>query len=84
MNSYSHVNKKAADQYVNFTDQRDSLLQRKKELDDGAKSIVALIESLDRKKDEAIERTFKAVAKHFRTVFKVFVFVSVFFCCVCY
>jgi structural maintenance of chromosome 3 (chondroitin sulfate proteoglycan 6) len=67
---YSHVNKKAADQYINFTDQREGLLRRKSELDDGNKAILELIESLDRKKDEAIERTFKTVAKHFRVVFK--------------
>jgi structural maintenance of chromosome 3 (chondroitin sulfate proteoglycan 6) len=69
LREYSSVNKKAADQYVNFTDQRDSLLKRQQELDDGAESITDLIDSLDRKKDEAIERTFKAVAKHFREVF---------------
>lgn len=69
LRAYSHVNKKAADQYVNFTDQRDGLIERQKDLDVGFESITDLIESLDRKKDEAIERTFKGVAKHFREVF---------------
>ena len=68
-NPGAHVNKKAADQYVNFTDQRDGLLVRQQELDDGAAAINALVDSLDTQKDVAIERTFKAVARHFKNVF---------------
>ena len=32
---FSHVNKKALDQYVTFTEQRDDLLKRQKELQSG-------------------------------------------------
>lgn len=39
------------------------------ELDEGARKIQELISTLDARKDEAIERTFKGVAKHFREVF---------------
>ena len=39
--AFSHVNKKALDQYVNFSEQRCALLERKKELDDGATAIDA-------------------------------------------
>ncbi|CAJ1934816.1 unnamed protein product [Cylindrotheca closterium] len=70
LKKYSHVNKKAFDQYVNFNDQRESLLQRKEELDNGAEKVRELVESLDRKKDEAINRTFRGVSKHFADVFK--------------
>eukprot|EP00980_Cylindrotheca_fusiformis_P008943 scaffold1909_cov130-Cylindrotheca_fusiformis.AAC.10 len=70
LKKYSHVNKKAFDQYVNFNDQRESLLKRKEELDRGAEKVRELVESLDRKKDEAINRTFRGVSKHFTEVFK--------------
>ena len=63
------MNKKALDQYVSFTEQYDDLLNKKKESDSGADRITELIQALDRKKDEAIERTFKGVAKHFAQVF---------------
>jgi len=65
-----HVNKKAHDQYVNFSDQRHKLLEREKEIVKGEEAITALIEHLDAKKDEALERTFKGVAKNFADVFK--------------
>jgi structural maintenance of chromosome 3 (chondroitin sulfate proteoglycan 6) len=70
LKAYSHVNKKAFDQYVNFNEQRESLLKRKEELDQGAAKVEELIENLDRQKDEAINRTFRDVSKHFKDVFK--------------
>jgi structural maintenance of chromosome 3 (chondroitin sulfate proteoglycan 6) len=45
-------------------------LNRKEELDRGAEKVRELVESLDRKKDEAINRTFRGVSKHFAEVFK--------------
>eukprot|EP00967_Tisochrysis_lutea_P079236 scaffold108315_cov30-Tisochrysis_lutea.AAC.3 len=65
-----HVNKKALDQFANFNDQRDKLLDRRKEVEKAEVSIRSLIDHLDHKKDEAMERTFKGVAKHFAEVFK--------------
>jgi structural maintenance of chromosome 3 (chondroitin sulfate proteoglycan 6) len=70
LKKYSHVNKKAFDQYVNFNETRMSLLDRKKELDHSADKVLELIESLDLKKDEAINRTFRGVSGHFKDVFK--------------
>ena len=70
LKKYSHVNKKAYDQYVSFSEQRDSLLTRKDELDSGANKVKELVESLDRQKDEAINRTFRGVSSHFKDVFK--------------
>lgn len=64
------MNKKAFEQYNNFTKQRDQLLTRREELDTSAKSIDDLIANLDMRKDEAIERTFKQVAKNFEEVFE--------------
>jgi len=69
LKKYSHVNKKAFEQYTNFTKQRDALIQRKGELDESEGAIRELIETLDQRKDEAIERTFKQVAKNFAAVF---------------
>ena len=66
---FAHVNKKALDQYVNFADQRALLLDRRRELDEGATAIEDLIRTLDAKKDEAIDRTFRGVSKHFADVF---------------
>lgn len=54
---------------MNFTEQREELVKRKMELDKGRESIMDLIQHLDQKKDEAIERTFKGIAKQFSTVF---------------
>ncbi|KAL3530193.1 hypothetical protein ACH5RR_009515 [Cinchona calisaya] len=69
LQQFSHVNKKALDQYVNFTEQREELQRRQAELDAGDEKIKELIKVLDMRKDESIERTFKGVAKHFREVF---------------
>jgi structural maintenance of chromosome 3 (chondroitin sulfate proteoglycan 6) len=66
----THVNKKALDQFANFSDQRDKLIERQAELDEAEASIRELIAHLDHKKDEAIERTFKLASRHFLEVFK--------------
>ncbi|KAK9764937.1 Structural maintenance of chromosomes protein 3 [Basidiobolus ranarum] len=70
LKKYAHVNKKAFEQYNNFTKQRDALIKRKDELDTSANAIQDLIDVLDQRKDEAIERTFKQVAKYFAEIFE--------------
>ncbi|CAG8605629.1 28548_t:CDS:10, partial [Dentiscutata erythropus] len=70
LRKYSHVNKKAFEQYNNFTKQRDTLTKRKEELDQSKRAINDLINVLDQRKDEAIERTFKQVAKYFSEIFE--------------
>jgi structural maintenance of chromosome 3 (chondroitin sulfate proteoglycan 6) len=70
LKKFAHVNKKAYEQYNNFTKQRDELLKRREELDTSAESIEELIQTLDQRKDEAIERTFKQVSKYFEEVFE--------------
>ena len=85
LSKMTHVNKKAADQYMNFTEQKQEMIQRHKALiqseitlsvsrqalskPPGEDNIKSLIGYLDMQKDEAIERTFKGVAKHFRQIF---------------
>ena len=66
LKKYSHVNKKAYDQFLNFSEQRELLLKRKEEVDAGADKVKELVENLDRKKDEAINRTFRGVSAHFK------------------
>ncbi len=70
LKKFSHVNKKALHQFMNFTSQHEELAGQRKVLDKGRQSILDLIEHLDQKKDEAINRTFKGIAKHFSAVFK--------------
>ena len=53
------MNKKAMDQYVNFTEQREELVARHEENRKAEAKIRDLIQTLDLRKDEAIERTFK-------------------------
>jgi len=69
LKQYSSVNRKALDQYVSFNEQRETLMQRKEEMDRDSGSIQQLIESLDEQKDEAILRTFHGVSEHFEEVF---------------
>ncbi|KAF1822261.1 putative chromosome segregation protein SudA [Dissoconium aciculare CBS 342.82] len=70
LKKYGHVNKKAFEQYVQFEKQREALETRRQELDSSDASIRELIEVLDQRKDEAIERTFRQVSKEFATIFE--------------
>ncbi|GAA5910698.1 hypothetical protein JCM5296_006815 [Sporobolomyces johnsonii] len=70
LKGFAHVNKKAYEQYTSFTKQRDELIARQEELDESQASILELIDVLDARKDEAIERTFKQVARNFGEVFE--------------
>jgi structural maintenance of chromosome 3 (chondroitin sulfate proteoglycan 6) len=73
LKKFAHVNKKAFEQYNNFTKQRDQLLKRRDDLEKSGESIEQLVEVLDQRKDEAIERTFKQVAKNFEEVYETLV-----------
>lgn len=64
------MNKKAFEQYNSFTSERDGLIRRRKELEDSQGSIQELVDVLDQRKDEAIERTFKQVSKEFASIFE--------------
>lgn len=70
LKKYSNVNKRAVEQYENFTRQRDQLLSRQQDLETSSESIEELIETLDMRKDEAIERTFKQVSRNFNEIFE--------------
>ncbi|XP_050395923.1 structural maintenance of chromosomes protein 3 [Patella vulgata] len=70
LKKYSHVNKKALDQFVNFSDQKEKLMKRKEEIDRAHESILDLMSALDQRKYEAIQLTFKQVSKYFTEIFK--------------
>ncbi|VVT47165.1 uncharacterized protein SAPINGB_P001575 [Magnusiomyces paraingens] len=67
---YGHVNKKAVEQYNEFTKNEEGLEHRKAELEQSRKSIERLIKTLDMRKDEAIDRTFRQVSKCFSEIFE--------------
>lgn len=70
LKSYSHVNRKAMEQFVKFSKQRDSLKDRIEELNEAKSSIEHLIKVLQNRKNEAIIRTFKEVSVGFAKVFE--------------
>jgi len=70
LKGFHGVNKKAFEQYNNFTRQKETLTTRREELGKSRKSIEELIDHLDMRKDEAIERTFKQVSREFANVFE--------------
>lgn len=69
LKKYGHVNKKAFEQFAQFESQRGQLEGRRKELDGSDTSIRELIDVLDQRKDEAIERTFRQVSREFARIF---------------
>eukprot|EP01038_Epipyxis_sp_PR26KG_P004963 gene4963-6938_t len=59
LKKYSNINRKALDQYISFNEQRETLIERKQEMERDNESIQLLIDNLDSQKDEAILRTFR-------------------------
>lgn len=70
LQKYSHVNKKALDQYLDFSEKKEKLLERKADLDAGHRSIIELMTALEQRKYEAIQVTFRQVSMFFSEVFK--------------
>eukprot|EP00871_Galdieria_phlegrea_P005779 jgi/Galph1/689/GphlegSOOS_G5386.1 len=67
---FTHVNRKALDQYRSFTEQREVLRNRLNELEKGDESIRQLIDTLDSRKDEDIRRTFRSIREQFSKIFE--------------
>ena len=61
LKKYSHVNKKALEQFVNFSERKETLTSRKDQLDRDYQSIIDLMDVLEQRKYEAIQFTFKQV-----------------------
>ncbi|KAF0312854.1 Structural maintenance of chromosomes protein 3 [Amphibalanus amphitrite] len=69
LKKYSHVNKKALDQFVHFSEHKEKLMQRKDQQNRGYEKIMELMSVLEQRKFEAIQFTFKQVSKNFTEVF---------------
>ncbi|KAG7663234.1 SMC3 [[Candida] subhashii] len=70
LSKYSHINKKAMEQYNTFTKQRDELVSRRTELETSREAIESLIRNLQQQKDDAIKKSFKQVSKAFHEIFE--------------
>uniref|UniRef100_A0A0N5B2I2 Structural maintenance of chromosomes protein n=1 Tax=Strongyloides papillosus TaxID=174720 RepID=A0A0N5B2I2_STREA len=70
LKKYSNVNKRALDQFLRASQQKEDLVKRVQEQKKSKKAIENLIEVLDNRKNEALNMTFKMVTKHFHNVFK--------------
>ncbi|KYQ91259.1 structural maintenance of chromosome protein [Tieghemostelium lacteum] len=69
LNGLAHVNQKADDQYNTFMNEKQSLAERKKDLDKSISAIADFMLTCESRKDEAISRTFRGVAEHFSNIF---------------
>lgn len=65
----SHVNKKAIDQFIQFSEHKEKLLQRRDEAERANRSIAEFINTLDQRKNENMQMTFKQVSKYFNEIF---------------
>ncbi|KAH9584262.1 RecF/RecN/SMC [Trypanosoma melophagium] len=70
MKKYAHVNRKAVDQYSSLLETKNELVSQGENLQNELKSIHDLMDHLDKKKDEAVERTYKQIQYQFEEVFK--------------
>uniref|UniRef100_A0A7E4ZS38 Structural maintenance of chromosomes protein n=1 Tax=Panagrellus redivivus TaxID=6233 RepID=A0A7E4ZS38_PANRE len=69
MKRFTNVNKKALDQYIRSTAERDSLQTQIDEMNENSNSINRLIEASENRKYDALYLTFRQVAKNFREIF---------------
>lgn len=69
LSKLSHVNRKAVDQHADLLERMHGLMQQLQSLQMERESIVELMDHLDKKKDEAIERTYKQIQYQFEEVF---------------
>ncbi|MCP9259205.1 Structural maintenance of chromosomes protein [Dirofilaria immitis] len=70
LKKYENVNKKALDQFVQASGQKEDLAKRMDEHRANQKAISDLLTVLDQRKYEAIQLTFKQVSKNFHIVFE--------------
>ncbi|CAJ0937278.1 unnamed protein product, partial [Mesorhabditis belari] len=69
LKKYENVNKKALDQFVQASSQKEDLTKRMEEQRKNEKAIENLLDVLENRKYEAILFTFKQVSKNFKDVF---------------
>lgn len=69
LQKYSHVNKKALDQYLTSSEERRSLEARSDEIVKGKQAIQDMMDVLEEKKYNQITFTFMQISKYFKEVF---------------
>lgn len=70
LTKYSHINKKAIEQFNLFNKQKEDLLIRRIDLNNSKSSIENLIINLQQQKNNAIKKSFNQVAKSFKQIFE--------------
>lgn len=70
LKAFNHVNKKALDQYKRFYEQKIGLVKKLEELEQSKESIEHLMKVLEKRKNEAIIRSFKSVSIGFAKIFE--------------
>lgn len=66
---FQHVNRKALEQYENFSEQLGDLRRRKEEIDGAEESIAQALQCIDAQKEAAVLKTLLRVNGHFQQVF---------------
>lgn len=69
LQAFQHVNRKAVEQYENFTEQLQDLRTRKDEIDAGEAEIEKALQCIDAQKEAAVLKTLQRVNGHFQQVF---------------
>lgn len=69
LSRFDHVNKKALDQFISFTEEKERFADRKSQMEKEYEAIQNLIDQLDLQKDNAVHLTFKGVSKAFGETF---------------
>lgn len=69
LGQYSHINKKAMEQYHSFNKQSEELKVRREELGTAKHLIEQLVANLNRQKYQTINKSFETVAKLFNEIF---------------
>ncbi|CAE8715288.1 unnamed protein product [Polarella glacialis] len=69
LQAFHHVNRKAVEQYENFSEQLVDLRRRLEEIDGGESSIAEALQRIDAQKEEAVLQTLRRVNGHFQQTF---------------
>ena len=61
LRKYAHVNQRALDQFQTFSEEQEKLRERCKEMDQSLESINELLDTLEHRKYEQVDFTFRQV-----------------------
>lgn len=67
--AFQHVNRKAVEQYENFSEELKDLKRRKEDVDAAEASISAALQQIDMQKEATLLQTLRRVNEHFQEVF---------------